>query len=88
MAKAGASAAAAAPPLLLVHALLFAVMGVGVGIGTVIGKIGLSGTDPVVFAFLRDSFASLILGSWAYFHDTRRINMQEFKQVHTPCMHP
>jgi drug/metabolite transporter (DMT)-like permease len=34
-----------------------------------------------VFAFLRDLFASVILGTWAYFKDQRRITMSEFKQI-------
>ena len=42
------------------HAVLFLVIGAGNGVGTVVVKIGLAGTNPLVFALLRNAFAALL----------------------------
>ena len=53
------------PPTWLIHGVLFLVQGVGVGAGTVIGKIGLADVDPIVFALYRDALAAPLLLLWS-----------------------
>jgi hypothetical protein len=54
------------PPLWFVHFALFISSGVVIGVGTVIGSLGLAGTNPVVFAFLRNIIVSSI--AWLRYH--------------------
>ena len=60
-----ASATGQLSTFLRVHVVTFIVIGVLLGVGTVVGKIGLAGTDPIVVAFLRDAMAAVILAIWA-----------------------
>jgi drug/metabolite transporter (DMT)-like permease len=61
---------------LKVHTVLFTVLGVGIGVGTVVAKIGLSGTNPVVFAFIRNAAAAPLLLVPAYFWEGARLEMK------------
>jgi drug/metabolite transporter (DMT)-like permease len=47
--------------VMMAHILLFFMKGPGVGFGTVVAKIGLSHTNPIVFAFLRNAISAGIL---------------------------
>lgn len=49
----------------VVHLALLAVIGVGVGCGHVVGKIGLAGTSPFIFALYRQSIATPLLTAWS-----------------------
>eukprot|EP00928_Gymnodinium_smaydae_P042336 TRINITY_DN28525_c0_g1_i1.p1 TRINITY_DN28525_c0_g1~~TRINITY_DN28525_c0_g1_i1.p1 ORF type:complete len:355 (+),score=40.75 TRINITY_DN28525_c0_g1_i1:52-1116(+) len=55
----------------VVHALVFLSLGVGLGLGPLVGKIGLSNSDPIVFALVRDVISVLLLGLWAYSAEAR-----------------
>ena len=62
---------APAPPVCLGHVLLFLVIGAGCGVGTVVVKIGLAGTNPVVFALLRNGCAAILMGLPALAYERR-----------------
>jgi drug/metabolite transporter (DMT)-like permease len=55
----------ARPPTWVIHTVLFLVLGVGLGVGTVVGKIGLADVDPIVFATYRDGAAAPLLLAWS-----------------------
>ena len=47
--------------LMFGHTLLFLIIGAGVGIGTVVIKVGITNVNPVVFAFMRNAFAAVLM---------------------------
>lgn len=53
------------------HLAVFLCIGVGIGVGANVGKIGLSNSDPIVFAVMRDVSASLVLTCWALLAEPR-----------------
>ena len=53
------------PSTWVIHTVLFLVLGVGLGVGTVVGKIGLADVDPIVFAAYRDGAAAPLLLAWS-----------------------
>lgn len=60
--------------LLLVHVVLLSIS-VGIGIGSVVGKIGLKNTDPFVFAFYRQICAAPLVSLWSYKTERSRIDV-------------
>jgi len=71
----------ASPPMWLIHALLFSVEGIGIGFGTVIGKIGLADVDPIVFACYRDGLAFPILLGWSWSAERKMIARGDVPQL-------
>lgn len=69
------------PPMWLIHLLLFLVEGIGIGMGTVIGKIGLADVDPIVFACYRDGIAFPILLGWSWLAERARIARCDVPQL-------
>eukprot|EP00928_Gymnodinium_smaydae_P084143 TRINITY_DN6739_c1_g1_i1.p1 TRINITY_DN6739_c1_g1~~TRINITY_DN6739_c1_g1_i1.p1 ORF type:complete len:368 (+),score=26.59 TRINITY_DN6739_c1_g1_i1:55-1158(+) len=55
----------------VVHAVVFLCLGVGLGLGPLVGKIGLSNSDPIVFALVRDVISVPVLAFWAYKVESR-----------------
>jgi drug/metabolite transporter (DMT)-like permease len=58
------------PPVWLPHLVCFCI-NTSIGIGIVVGKIGLVGTSPVAFVFVRNSIALPIVASLAYYSEIR-----------------
>ena len=56
---------------LTAHVLLFLILGLGVGCGTVVTKLGLAGTNPIVFAFYRNVAAAALLLPAAWWLERR-----------------
>jgi drug/metabolite transporter (DMT)-like permease len=56
---------------LTAHVLLFLILGLGVGCGTVVTKLGLAGTNPIVFAFYRNVAAAAFLLPAAWWLERR-----------------
>jgi drug/metabolite transporter (DMT)-like permease len=64
-----------------VHVVLFLVLAIGIGVGTVVLKIGLSGTNPVVFAFVRNAIAAPLLLVPAHYYERRRLEWQHYHLI-------
>ena len=69
----------------LAHAMLFLLKGPGVGIGTVVVKIGLVHTNPLVFAFLRNAISAMILLPLSFAMDKATLQMKHVPVVLASC---